>query len=452
MRNLFLQASRNHHTNNLRLVLDDDKIHCEGKKCNWDNIKKVKHEKCNRFGANMHSLVSSLSNIVYSIAIERDKCNTIDCVQECLLSSFPKRNNNREPDLRKVIIGFDRGYNGFLNLVSYIVKCGGNTFGTSKRALHNIFTYDQKKRDWDKREFRCKEGARILERMSCPLNDTNMNKVGELTSIFYRNGHGGAILMQSTLPEHQSDTWDRVGQNEREATHGNKRSYYKPHPFFSNGRLNSDDIEILQEDMARLLETKILLITADQNVPEWFISRMFCLTASPAQQYVTIGLKDASNKVKDEWIALNYYATNTESPIPTSVLTTNQVEHINATEWAQLLFEEIDGNDWLSNRCNLECLEAESTSSKDAMTRWRAIQREFQKQSQHSMGYTKASPNTISEYILMSEDEKILFDLDTTDKLRKRLRERVPRQSALFKQIKNLNGKFREQFVLSPNT
>ena len=111
----------------------------------------------------MHSLVSSLSNIVYSIAIERDKCNTIDCVQECLLSSFPKRNNNREPDLRKVTIGFDRGYNGFLNLVSYIVKCGGNTFGTSKRALHNIFTYDQKKRDWDKREFRCKEGARILE-------------------------------------------------------------------------------------------------------------------------------------------------------------------------------------------------------------------------------------------------------------------------------------------------
>ena len=93
----------------------------------------------------MHSIVSSLSNIVYSISIERDKCNTIDCVEECLLSSFPKRNNNREPNLRKVTIGFDRVYNDFLNLVSYIVKYGGNTLVTSKRALHSILPMTRRK-------------------------------------------------------------------------------------------------------------------------------------------------------------------------------------------------------------------------------------------------------------------------------------------------------------------
>ena len=79
----------------------------------------VKNEKYDRFGPNLHSLVSSLSNIVYSISIEKDKCNTIDYVHECLLTSIPKTNYNREPDLSKVVIEFDRDYNGFLNLVFF---------------------------------------------------------------------------------------------------------------------------------------------------------------------------------------------------------------------------------------------------------------------------------------------------------------------------------------------
>ena len=109
----------------------------------------------------MHSLVSSLSNIGHSISVEKEKSNTIECVQECLIAAFPRRNQYKEPDLHKIILGFDRGYNGFLNLVSYILKCGGNTFGTSKRALHNIYTYDQFKRDCDKKSSDPRKGRAL---------------------------------------------------------------------------------------------------------------------------------------------------------------------------------------------------------------------------------------------------------------------------------------------------
>jgi hypothetical protein len=388
----------------------------------------------------MHSLVSSLSNIVYSISTERDNRSTIDCVEDCLLSAFPRRNNNKEPDLNKIIVGFDRGYNGFLLLVAFILKCGGNTFGTSKRALHNVYTYDQKKRDWDRRIFKSKEGDRLCERMSCPIKDTNSNKVGELTSLFYRNGFGGAILMQSTLPEHQVDTWDRVLTQDRVTMEGDHSCYYKPHRFFSTG-INEETIRMYQNEISTALESKILLITVDQNVPEWFISRMFCLTASPAGQYISIGLKDKSNFDTLEWVAVKNYATNEVTSTPTPIITTYSEELNNATDWARHMFDDIDGDEWLRNPVNLKELEGQATTNKDYMKKWRAIQKEFQGISNHTRGYTTVSPDTISHYLSMTEDNKILFDLDTSDKLRKRLRERVPKQSALFKTIKNLNGK-----------
>jgi hypothetical protein len=224
---------------------------------------------------------------VYIISTERDDRSTMDCVEDCLLSAFLRRNNNKEPDLNKIIVGFDRGYNGFLLLVAFILKGGGNTFGTSNRALHNVYSYDQKKRDWDKRIFKSKEGARLCERMSCPIKDTNSNKVGELTSLFYRNEFGGAILMQSTLPEHQVDQWDRVLTQDRVTTESNLSCYYKPHRFFLKG-INKETIKMYQNEISTAQESKILLITVDQNVPEWFISRLFCLTASPAGQYISI--------------------------------------------------------------------------------------------------------------------------------------------------------------------
>ena len=131
MRKLVIEPNRTNFSEYIRVVLDDDKLQFEGRMKNWDGIKKVRHEKKNRFGAVMHTLASSSSNVIFSVSTEREGDTTFDCVRDCLISSFPKRNDDRDPDLKKVIIGFDRGYNGFLQLVSYIIKCNGNTFGTT---------------------------------------------------------------------------------------------------------------------------------------------------------------------------------------------------------------------------------------------------------------------------------------------------------------------------------
>ena len=74
-----------------------------------------------------------------------------------------------------------------------------------------------------------------------------------------------------------------------------------------------------------------------------------CLKASPAEQYLSIGLREVDNCNKLEWIAIKDYATNEVTSNPTPDVTTYQVEQNNATKWATNLFDDIAGIDWLSN-------------------------------------------------------------------------------------------------------
>ena len=78
--------------------------------------------------------------------MERDSFSTLNTFEKCLLYLFRRRNDNKIPDLNNDIIGFDRGYNCFLLIISYILKCVGHKFGTSKSDIHKIFAYDLRKR------------------------------------------------------------------------------------------------------------------------------------------------------------------------------------------------------------------------------------------------------------------------------------------------------------------
>ena len=129
----------------IRLVLDDDKIHCEATQSMWDCVKRVKHTVSNRFGSNLHTLASSVTGIIYQVTTEKQNDNIFDCTVRILVNSF-KRPNENIPDLRNIVIGLDRGYSGYKKLVSYIKSHYGNTFGTLKRSMFAPFTYDQKKR------------------------------------------------------------------------------------------------------------------------------------------------------------------------------------------------------------------------------------------------------------------------------------------------------------------
>ena len=78
----------------LRLVLDDDKLHCDGLKAGiWQSIKRVKHVVCNRWGANVHTLASSVSGIIYSISIETKEDSILDYIVSCLTSTFRQGNS-----------------------------------------------------------------------------------------------------------------------------------------------------------------------------------------------------------------------------------------------------------------------------------------------------------------------------------------------------------------------
>ena len=135
--------------------------------------------------------------------------------------------------------------------------------------------------------------------------------------------------MQSTLPQHQTDRWDRVGAKSPHQTHGYQHKYYRPHSYFQN---ESTVITKYQKEIAVMLESKILMITAEQNVPEWFISQIFRLTASPAQQYLSLGLKDKDFEIEEHWVAINEYATNNPTSIPIPVATTYQIARSDAME------------------------------------------------------------------------------------------------------------------------
>ena len=119
-RSLLLSVEPNCRPESLRFVLDDDKVHCDGiKEGSWDTVKKVKHVVCNHNGCNIHSLASSVTGIVFAICTERREYKTTyECLTHCLTSAFRAR-NSFYPSLQNIILGLDRGYSSFKELVSF---------------------------------------------------------------------------------------------------------------------------------------------------------------------------------------------------------------------------------------------------------------------------------------------------------------------------------------------
>ena len=67
--------------------------------------------------------------------------------------------------------------------------------------------------------------------------------------------------------------------------------------------------------------------------------------------------------------------------------------------------------------------------------------KEIQTISRHTREYTTVAIETIRSFLDMPEDKRLLFDLNTSGNMRKRLRETMPKQNILCKLIKDLNGK-----------
>ena len=144
--------------------------------------------------------------------------------------------------------------------MSFIKSHGGDTFGTSKRTLFNVFTFDQKLRgDWDKRLVRKKEGPKIIERRVANIKTSGNEHIGSLVSLFYRNGFGGAVLMQSTLETDKFDVWDRQLLKHPKYNSNESWSFYVPHMLCDDKNCNHS----FQIRLETMLQGKIDLVTAE---------------------------------------------------------------------------------------------------------------------------------------------------------------------------------------------
>ena len=416
----------------LRLVLDDDKLHCDGLKPGiWNSIKRVKHVVCNRWGANVHTLAGSVSGIIFSITVEQREDSILDCIKSCLISCF-RMGNSRYPNLMQVLFGFDRGY-GVKGLVPYITQHNGHTFGTVKRTVYNPYTYDQKPQGkWDKRMFKTKEGAVLVDRVIAPVKDANQEKVADLVSIFYRNGFGGAPMFQSTLPTHQIDEWDRIPINNKDIDIADPSTFFKPHQFI---KVNTTQgaIKELQNEMATLVSNKFVILTEDQNVWEWFWARKFSQTASAADKYIQLGLKDENLSLKETWhLVGNYYnkynrqssKLQLEEIIPD--FTQSGIELRDNECFSPSLFQDGDCIDWMTGNSNLLTL----SQDKRRKQIWKAVQEAFKVAS--GLNDTGIDADKILIWISLSEGDKAIYGLDTTAKLRTALKKRMPKGNNLY--------------------
>ena len=82
--------------------------------------------------------------------------------------------------------------------------------------------------------------------------------------VFYKNGYGGGILMQSTLPEHQADVWDRIGMI------GNNTDDTNPSTFFQSfhRQQSGEDNGLNQMILHNFLSSRTNVVTLGQGTFE----------------------------------------------------------------------------------------------------------------------------------------------------------------------------------------
>ena len=388
----------------LRLVIDDDKVHCESTmKRYWSTIQKMKHVVCNRWGLTVHTLASSVTGLIYGVRTQRVEDSTSESVKKVLSLQF-KRPNSDIPDLRNLFLAVDRGYSDCKSLITWVVKCSGVMFGTIKRTLWAPFTFDQKKNyTSDSRVFEKSQGYRYLTTKYTLLMDNN-RPISYFSAFFYRNGFGGATMLQSTDIHHRFNIWDRLeldSSENRLIDYNDVSTYFRPID-------DVPDIKIQRKTLSDFLDQKVTFITTHQNVPEWFILRMFCLTASASSYSIKFLMKDDYYNNIPHWDHLKSYLSRTITNPPSI-----DPEDCDEMYWAQSMIENDDNWEWLRSEENIKSL--------------RPSQRECLRESIRSVTKKTLSKKfTIHTFFMLPESERHLFGY-TQAELKVQVKKLLPR-------------------------
>ena len=224
-------------------------------------------------------------------------------------------------------------------------------------------------------------------------------------------------------------------------------TFFKPHQYFLNNNTKATVVS-MQNVMANKLKDKFQIITEDQNVWEWFWARTkFSQTASAADTYIQLGLKDSNLSVKETWQLVGTYYN--KSNMQQSRLQLEEIipDFSNSDfdlrvdeELSPSLFLDGDCMDWIANNDNLLTLFREKKSKE----LWRSLQEAFKLAS--GVNETGIDAAKILTWLSLSKADKAIYGLDTIAKLRTALKKRMP-----YPSIKNM-GEFRLKENLTIHT
>ena len=232
-----------------------------------------------------------------------------------------------------MFISVDRDYSKCQSLITWVVKCSGTLFGTMKRTLWAPFTFDQKKY--------FSSDARV------PLFDHKITHLVDKNKPFaYFNGFGGATMLQSTDFSHRFHVWDRIKLDTVETrlieTDMTSTYFRKIEGFPST----ENDFDFLTTVFAN----SVKFITTHQNIHEWFVMRMFCLTASTSCHSINFSMKNDEFNKLPHWEHLRkYYSKGICDNYPSI-----DHEYENEANWALSMVEKEDNWEWLKIEDNIK--------------------------------------------------------------------------------------------------
>ena len=193
----------------ISISLDDDKIWAHLSNSGSDDLfglKYATHVKPNRKGFILHTALSTALTIPNGAAFERGKDITVNCFRRILDFLF---NQNGSTNLRNVSVHSDRGYMIPMLVFEYLLLCGAEVVGTTKRMAQCWpFTYKQKLKPDDKRTLLDTKGAPALLLKWCKAGAKH------IFASAFRNGSDRIATAISTM--HTQHHWEGVILNEKE--------------------------------------------------------------------------------------------------------------------------------------------------------------------------------------------------------------------------------------------
>jgi hypothetical protein len=273
------------------IALDDDKRHYDNNSAQeTDGLKQTVHAECRRKGFVAHSAALPTCGIIVAVTWERVGDTSTSCYKRIIQSQFGNgHGSSLPPDLSGLLFASDRGYWSTELLFEYLLKSNADIHGTVKRCPWFPFTYQQVLEKNDTRTTVPVKGMRTL------LTKHYKGGFQKLTTQAFQNGTGSVALTMSTV--FRKKQFDFI----TDKTY-NKTVNRHTLPLSSLFRIVKADnlTPAVQQDAFDIDESffdalVIMVVTARQGDPSWFIARMFSITSSAPSDHIKFNLAARKN-------------------------------------------------------------------------------------------------------------------------------------------------------------